>query len=179
MQALKMALRAFCAVWRCFCALCPYVARRLLLCCCSAFLGICCGFAAGGPCAVSAAIPPGGSSVAAASILGVSGRGLLCWVSAAAPHLLRVACSVFGSLRAAFRRSLRPWVSVRRAADDRGADSVRTLCDAGHTKRLQIKKWGCFLKIAATDFFANFSATKFWRCIIKLNISMPKLKWLK
>jgi hypothetical protein len=71
------------------------VARRLLLCCCSAFLGICCGFAA--------------------LLLGVivwfllqflQGAPpvllLLRWVSAAAPHLLKVACFVFGSLRPRF-----------------------------------------------------------------------------
>lgn len=48
MLALKMPLRAFCAVWRCFCALCPCVARRLMLCCCSGLPGYllrlcCCG----------------------------------------------------------------------------------------------------------------------------------------
>ena len=85
-----MDLRAFCAVWRCFCALCPCVARRLLLCCCSAFLGICCGFAAAGAllrcCCFCSGCQLGGVSFAG--------------VSAAAPHLLKVACSVFGSLRA-------------------------------------------------------------------------------
>lgn len=78
MQAFKMPLRAFCAVWRCFCALCPCVARRLLLCCWGSLCGSCCNSS-------RAALPP---------VL------LLCWVSAAAPHLLQVACSVFGSLRA-------------------------------------------------------------------------------
>lgn len=70
-------------------------------------LQLCC-FAAGGPCAVPAAIPPGAALPPVVLLLfwvsvpsvGVSGRGLLCWGSAAAPHLLQVACSVFGSLRA-------------------------------------------------------------------------------
>ena len=52
--------------WRGFCCFAWYPPR--VLCC----------FAAGGPCVVPAAIPPGGSSGAAASVLGVNGRGLLC-----------------------------------------------------------------------------------------------------
>lgn len=56
MQALKIALRAFCAVWCYFCALCPYVARRLLLCCCGSLCGSCCNSSRGGASSGCAAV---------------------------------------------------------------------------------------------------------------------------
>ena len=71
-------------------------------------------------------ISPGGSSGAAASVLGVC-----CCSSPAAGGVfcVRITSGRVSALcrRAAFRRSLRPWVSVRRAAD-----SVRTLCGVSH-----------------------------------------------
>lgn len=87
--------------------------------------------------------PVGAGSAADPSIgAGFAATGALLRRCCSSPACgLRVLCSDHFGL----------WVSVRRAADDRGADSVRTLCDAGHKKRLQAKS-GCFLKIAATDF---------------------------
>lgn len=180
-----MPLRAFCAVWRCFCALCPCVARRLLLCCCSAFLGICCGFAALllGVCCCSSPAAGGAFCVRI-----TSGRvSLLC-------------------RRAAFRRSLRPWVSVRRAADDRGADSVRRLSlerarrlcwgagvagvlPRGRGPRARVsgagarrcrKKSGPFLKSVRTEFSRRFlGPTLNLRRLETMILKLRKLKKLK
>lgn len=122
--------------------------------------------------------------------VGVAGAGFASVISpggssgAAAPHLLRVACSVFGSLRAV----LACYVGGPRFGVPSGRGylfgvllmiAARTLCGLCATPATQNdsrpKKW-MFFKNCDNRFFANFFATKFWRCIIKLNIPIPKLK---
>lgn len=116
-----------------------------------------------------------------------SSRGGASSGAAAAPHLLQVACSVFGSLRAVLAYS----VGGPRFGAPSGRwylfgvllmIAARTLCGLCATPATKNdsrpKKW-MFFKNYDNRFFANFFATKFWRCIIKLNIPMPKLKWLK
>lgn len=158
-------------------------------------LRLCC-FAAGGPCVVPAAIPPGAALPPVVL--------LLCWVSAAAPHLLQVACSVGGprcgvpSGRVYLFGVLRTLCGIC-AASLIGAGAALLLgcwgagvlprgrgpwgvCDAGAAcyPRRGRKKSGPFLKSVRTHFSRRFlGPTLNLRLLETMILKLRRLKKLK